>query len=171
VNYYSVEGDMVYDGTSYYEVTAIQQAQRQPGSLKALSALVSSAVCPEGQNGFFMDVTYQVMDNSTPPQPHQVQGLAVQEDITNQKSSAGGFTGAPPDTGWKSIPSATDGSGQFHDNPLGSCSPYSPASYTATQLIGLGNGATVLRTNLLNFYVTGPGKGILTNGSDATVGQ
>jgi len=84
VNYYSVEGDMVYDGTSYYEVTAIQQAQRQPGSLKALSALVSSAVCPEGQNGFFMNVTYQVMDNSTPPQPHQVQGLAVQEDITNR---------------------------------------------------------------------------------------
>ena len=128
--------------------------------------------CPEDySDGFYMDITYQIVTPHVHGSKPSVNNLSCWERIT--EASVDGYQQAGLSSGWtKNGCGITDVKGQFHDNPVGYCS-LRPSIYRATQEMkfvvdGVDH---IVRTNHVVFVTAGRGAGRMTNGWDATLSR
>ena len=156
-----------------------------PGSLRVVSSRALTPAenqlhgCMSSWVGYYIMITYQVLDQSGTP--IKAAGLVPQEQILNYVFKIAGQKFGPKDlqTQFADITPGmtTDANGIFVDGPFGECgSGTLPVSASETQNIKIVNpknrGASgVIRSNKWRYNVSASNSGTVTNDADVTITQ
>jgi hypothetical protein len=137
----------------------------------ATIATGSPGGCTTSQNfGIKIDIQCQVLDQESPAQAIQSNGMTPYEKDTFAMGSSSGDTCA--DSPVADCTLTTASSGTYHDAPVGACSS-ATLNYSEIQAISMIVGSTnyAVRTNNLTVTSSSSGHGSLTNGSDINVSR
>lgn len=127
---------------------------------------------PTQDYGINLDITYQVMDNSSPPKAMKNSVMVPHEHVVYTASSIQELVGTVVDVDIcpsriSTCKHTTDSSGVFHDAPYGGCAAFPfQATFQQNITIKMNKKSYPVRTNNVSEGSSALGHGSISNGSD-----